>query len=110
MTDRRSISQKRRAEIVLSQGCLCKMCGTKLIPSQYEIDHIAALIHGGSNEEYNLQAICKDCHKLKTREDVHARAHADRIAAGGRKRKGAPLPGSRASGWKKRMDGTVVKR
>lgn len=106
MVDRRSFSQKKRAEICLRQGGKCG-CGEKLRHGQYEIDHIAALIHGGSNEDDNLRAICLDCHKAKTRKDVQGRAHHDRIAVGGKQRRGPPMPGSRASNTKKHMDGTT---
>lgn len=109
MVDRRSFSFKKRAEICLRQSGKCG-CGEKLQPGRYEIDHIAALIHGGSNDDDNLRAICLDCHKAKTRKDVQGRAHHDRIAAGGKQRKGPPMPGSRDSGLKKHMDGTVSRR
>lgn len=109
MVDRRSFSQKKRAEICLRQGGKCG-CGEKLQAGLYEIDHIAALIHGGSNDDDNLRAICVDCHKNKTRKDVQGRAHHDRIAAGGKQRKGPPMAGSRGSLFKKHMDGSVSRR
>jgi 5-methylcytosine-specific restriction protein A len=109
MVDRRSFSQKKRAEICLRQGGKCG-CGEKLQLGQYEIDHIQALVHDGDNEDDNLRAICRDCHKAKTRKDVQGRAHHDRIAVGGKQRKGPPMPGSRASGLKKHMDGSVSRR
>lgn len=35
-----------------------------------EVDHIVPLARGGTNEESNLQALCKACHSAKTaRED-----------------------------------------
>ena len=109
--DRRSFSQKKRAEIVLRQNGRCAMCGSKLQPGKFEIDHIAALIHSGTNDDDNLRAICAiPCHRNKSRADVHARAKADRIAAGGKQRRGRPFPGSRASNLKKHFDGTVTRR
>lgn len=108
--DRRSLSQKRRAELVLAQGGKCADCGKKLRPGMFDVDHRQALVHGGDNEPDNLVAICFDCHKAKTRKDVQARAHGDRIAAGGRQRTGKPMDGSRNSKFKKKMDGSVVLR
>lgn len=84
MTQRRSLSQKKRAEICLRQNGLCAQCRIKLMPSMFDIDHVQALIHGGDNEDDNLRALCFDCHKTKTRKDVHGHAKADRIAAGGK--------------------------
>lgn len=80
------------------------------MPSRFEIDHIAALVHGGSNDMDNLRAICLDCHKAKTRADIQARSKSDRIAAGGKQRRGAPIPGSRNTPWKRLMSGGVVRR
>lgn len=110
-TDRRYLTQKQRAELVLAQGGRCPMCGNKLQPGHIEFDHIQALEHGGDNAADNWRAICTSpCHKLKTKADHQARAKRDRIAIGGRQRKGPPMAGSRQSKWKRRMDGTVERR
>lgn len=37
-----------------------------LLTISYEIDHIKPLCVGGSNEENNLQALCRNCHGDKT--------------------------------------------
>ena len=31
-----------------------------------EIDHVRNLAAGGTNDDSNLRAICRDCHKIKT--------------------------------------------
>lgn len=79
--------------------CLAKIVG-KLTP-QY--DHAVALINGGENRESNIQLICSECHKLKTKKDVaeksqvyHKRVKALGIKArrrtiGGRKFNGEPI-------------------
>ena len=36
----------------------------------YEIDHIKEVSKGGSNDLYNLQALCLSCHSVKTRRFV----------------------------------------
>lgn len=111
MIDRRSLTQKRRAEIVAGQGNRCAMCGNALVAGHFEFDHIQALEHDGDNAPDNWRAICTSpCHKQKTKADHQARSKRDRIAVGGRQRKGAPMPGTRASGWKRNMDGTVERR
>lgn len=108
--DRKSVSQKKRVEICVRQDGKCADCGEKLRPSMYDIDHRQALIHGGDNADDNLVAICAGCHKAKTRKDVHARAHGDRIAVGGKQRSGRPMDGSKKSRFKKHMDGRVTIR
>jgi 5-methylcytosine-specific restriction endonuclease McrA len=35
-----------------------------------EIDHIQALINGGTNALSNKQLLCEHCHELKTSEDI----------------------------------------
>lgn len=110
MIDRRTFSQKKRAEIVLRQGGNCRDCGEKLQPSRFQIDHRQALIHDGDNSDENLAAVCDACHRIKTKKDVHARAHADRVAVVGRQRRGPPMPGSRNSRFKKHMDGRTSYR
>lgn len=113
MIDRRSFSQSKRAEICLRQKgrCAAPECHAKLQLGMYEIDHIQALVHGGDNADDNLRAICFDCHKSKTRKDVKARAHADRVAVGGKQRRSSrPFPGSRGDKFKKHLDGTTSER
>lgn len=108
---RRYMSQKQRVELVLSQDGRCAICGEKLHPGNIEFDHIQALEHDGDNAADNWRALCTSpCHKDKTRADHQARAKRDRIAIGGRQRKGPPMDGSRQSKFKRRMDGTVVTR
>lgn len=110
MVDRRSLSQKRRAQIVLAQDGRCYVCGCRLHYGRFEIDHRQALVHGGDDADDNLAALCVTCHCEKTRKDVKGLRKATRIAVGGKQRKGPPMPGSRASGLKKHMDGSVSRR
>lgn len=110
MVDRRSLTQRERADMFLAQGGKCATCPRKLMRGQYHADHRQALVHGGDNDLGNIKLICVDCHKNKTRKDVQGRAHHDRIAVGGKQRKGPPMPGSRASNTKKHMDGSTTFR
>lgn len=107
MIDRRALTQKERTEMFVAQKGKCGCCGRKLQRGQYHADHKQALEHGGDNDLGNIWLICLDCHKAKTRKDHQARAKGDRISVGGRQRSGPPLPGTRASGIRKRMNGTV---
>jgi 5-methylcytosine-specific restriction endonuclease McrA len=79
----------------------------------WQVDHTIPLIQGGENREKNLQAICLDCHLIKTKAEVAEKSKTARIRKkhlGLRKAKGRPLPGTKASGIRKRMDGKVEKR
>jgi len=76
-------------------------------------DHIKPLEDGGENREGNLQMICTNpCSLRKTGEENSRRAKADRVARKhmGLKKSKHIVPGSRRSPWKKKVDGTVVRR
>ena len=48
------------------QNCSCVKCGST---KNLQIDHILPLANGGTNDEDNLQALCKECHFEKTKEE-----------------------------------------
>lgn len=37
-----------------------------------DVDHVQPLALGGEDTDGNVQALCRPCHKLKTREDFGA--------------------------------------
>src|SRR5262245_10360065 len=92
-------------------GC-CRGCGRKLRPGdKWKTDHIKALINGGENREKNLQTLGECCEPQKTANDVAEKSdvYESRLRHVGikRKSKGRPMPGTRASGIRKRMSGLV---
>lgn len=101
-------------------GGHCEVCGAKITaangPTQY--DHIVPDALGGDNSLENCQVLCKrPCHDLKTHKpidgDVPRIAKAQRgyeKRANVREKRGRPLPGTKASGFRKKMDGTVERR
>ena len=110
-----AIPTRVKARIVLAQGGICACgCGVKLgqAGEGIEFDHALALILGGENREGNIRALRSRCHRAKTAQDVaqkstearkrnkHLGLHKPRYV----------MPGSRASGLKKKLDGTVVRR
>ncbi len=79
----------------------------------WHVDHVLALCNGGENRESNLAPILAgNVHAKKTYEDVKQKARSDQIRKKhlGINKPKRPMPGSRASGLKKRLDGTVVPR
>jgi 5-methylcytosine-specific restriction endonuclease McrA len=91
----------------------CHCCGRVIRPGEYwQLDHVVALINGGQNRESNLRPICRDCCYAKTALDVAKKAKVARVRQKhyGLKKPKRPMPGSRASGFRKRMDGTVERR
>jgi 5-methylcytosine-specific restriction endonuclease McrA len=78
-----------------------------------EFDHIIALRDGGENRETNFHAICRAAHATKTAREAKDRARVNSLKAkhlGYERKASQPMPGSKASKWKRRMDGTTVLR
>ena len=89
--------------------CKCKTGGANGL----DWDHTIPLEMGGDDTLANLQPLCKSCHKAKTATDAGHIAKGKRMkqrTMGIKRQSRQPMPGSRASGLKKRLDGTVVKR
>jgi 5-methylcytosine-specific restriction endonuclease McrA len=64
----RNVSERIKKEVAAKAHWKCEICFT-LLTANYEIDHITALYLGGTNNKENLQAICSECHRTKTREE-----------------------------------------
>jgi hypothetical protein len=66
---RRTVSAKRRFEVLRRDGFKCVYCGVKASESELHVDHVMPVIDGGSDEMTNLVAACIDCNlgKGKTR-------------------------------------------
>lgn len=98
-------------------GGRCEGCGVKLFPGRFQYDHIVAFAIGGEPTLDNCQVLCSGgratCHGLKTAEQDTPRAaktkrqHAKNLGIRSRR---SILDGSRASKWKKKLDGSVVRR
>jgi 5-methylcytosine-specific restriction enzyme A len=60
--------------IYLREHPLCVHCQQHgMIVAATEVDHIIAKRNGGSNDDDNLQALCKSCHSKKTAKERVAR-------------------------------------
>lgn len=113
-TDDATIPPRVKLAVFEAHDGRCALSGRKIMPGDaWEIDHRIPLALGGEHAQHNLQPVLRDKHREKTREDVAAKAKAAGLAkkhhgiGTGRK---AVIPGSKASGWKRRIDGTVVRR
>lgn len=110
-----AIPDRVKLRVLMRYACKCAKCGIKLGNGvTWDCDHIKALVNEGENRESNLQPLCKKngCHPKKTVDDVALKSetYQSRIRHYGIKKPKRPMPGSRASGLKRKMDGTVVKR
>lgn len=111
--DNEAIPPRVRARVFLAHDGKCQECGVKITGKRWICDHRIAIINGGANRESNLGPIHEACDKTKTASDV---AEKSRVARKRMKflgiapKKGRPMPGSKASGLRRRMDGTVERR
>jgi len=115
--DNTAIPARVKDRLLLRANGRCESCGFILVGQAVEFDHRIALINwvgeGHGNRESNLWVIGrKCCHIQKTKRDVATKSLAARKRKGLNKLKRVrrPVPGSKASGWKHKMDGTWVKR
>lgn len=92
----------------------CYLSDRKILPTdKWQCEHIIAIANGGQNRESNLAPALIEPHKVKTKADrrVQSKIYKIRKRHLGLKRpKGRPIPGTKASGWKRRMDGTIIRR
>jgi hypothetical protein len=71
-SNRYSFTQMERNAIASTQNYKCNICEIELEDQrQYDIDHIIPIANGGKNTPDNLQAICKNCHKEKTKNEKY---------------------------------------
>lgn len=83
--EKRSYSTTHRIEIAYKTKYKCNSCDI-LLPPTFEIDHIVELRDGGKDEYDNLQALCPNCHSLKTRANTLKRHKAFKKEFGKRAR------------------------
>lgn len=91
----------------------CDTCGRKIAAGEtWTLEHRKALINGGQNRESNLGVTCNWCLPEKNATDVaeKSRTYRKRAKHLGIKKSSRPMPGSRGSGWRKHMDGSVSRR
>ena len=74
-TAKRAYSTTHRIEVAYKSKYKCNACNI-LLPPTFEIDHIVELRDGGTDTYDNLQALCPNCHSLKTRANTLKRDKA----------------------------------
>ncbi len=108
------ITSKMRADIFLRHSGVCHLCSLKVHPGEeWDVSHEIPLEAGGKDDDSNWHVAHRKCHRSHTaRVDAPLIAKVKRVHQRhiGAKKSKNPLPGSRNSLWKKKMDGTVVRR
>lgn len=94
-------------------GGQCEGCTAKLFPGKYEYHHIKEDTFGGEPVLGNCVVLCIACHGKITASQAGKIAKSNAVRnkyIGIKRNKGRPMPGTKASGLKRRMDGTWEKR
>lgn len=112
MTGRRALSTTRRVKVFEEAGGRCHICGQKIFGKGWEVEHVIPLALGGADNEDNMRPAHEDCHKGKTRTDNASWSKAKRVRAKhvGAYRSSNPIPGSKGTPYRKRMNGNVERR
>ena len=75
-TERVSWPKGLKRRLMRRQDDTCVYCGHRRTASSMDIDHITPVVRGGSNDESNLQVICRPCNQrkgLQTDEEFRTR-------------------------------------
>lgn len=110
---RKSISAKARLKVFQDHSGVCHICGGKIVVGEaWDVEHVIPFAMGGADDETNWVPAHRKCHRTKTVEDVGNIAKAKRREARHRgvRVSRSPLPFGKQSKWKRKMDGTIVKR
>ena len=112
---RRTWTARRKLALFEAHAGRCHICGGRIdgTRERWEVEHIVPIALGGEDTEANCAPVRVACHRAKTAQDVATIAKAERVRAkhnGARPQRRAIIPGSKASGWKRRIDGTSVRR
>ncbi len=112
-TDNDRIPDRVRLRVYMRAGGRCSCCSRLILVGEpWDCDHTLALANGGGHRESNLRLILREHHKRKTLTDVaeKAKINTKRKKHLGLKKAKRPMPGSKDSAWKRKMDGTWEKR
>lgn len=59
-----------REEVVTRDGMQCQLCGVLCISKgMAHVDHVKAVVDGGTDDEANLRTLCASCHSRRTVSD-----------------------------------------
>jgi len=108
------ITAKMRADIFLSRGGTCHLCSMKVVPGEdWDVSHDIPLEAGGKDDATNWFVAHRKCHRVHTSTvDVPLIAKVKRVHQKhvGAKKSRSPMPLGRDSKFKRKMDGTIVRR
>lgn len=72
------VAKSQKNEVLARQKNKCANCGNNLDPRSTHFDHIREVYKGGKSKVSNLQALCANCHNIKTHRDRLKRTEKNR--------------------------------
>lgn len=110
---RRTWTPLRKMKVFEVHQGRCHICGERIDGTRepWDLEHLIPIAMGGADDETNVAPAHVACHKGKTATDKVQIAKANRVRGkhiGAHKPKSL-IPGSKGSGFRRKMDGTVVK-
>lgn len=103
-----------RRRVFDAWGGRCYLTGREIRPGDiWQLEHIVAIINSGENRESNLAPVLVEAHKQKTKRDLKIKSKTAKVRnkhLGIKAKQWRPLAGTKASGWRHRMDGTWERR
>ena len=111
-TPRKPLSPTQRLKLFEAHRGICALCSRPIRGEPWRDEHLRALGLGGGNEVENRAPVHIACAEAKDSDDLPriAKAKRQKMAHLGIKKSSRPIPGSRASGFKKHLDGRVTRR
>lgn len=116
-TKRKAMTPRMRLKIWENYKGICALCNRRIdgIRERWIVEHLRALELGGEDTEDNMAPVHEVCAAAKThgKQGDHSRAaKAKRTKSKhlGITKSKNPLPGSKGSKWKRKMDGTITLR
>ena len=116
-TKRKNMTPRLRLKIWEAHKGICVLCRDKIdgVRERWVVEHLVPLALGGEDAESNMWPAHEACAIKKTfgrTGDIAKAAKAKRVKSKhlGLKKSKNTLPGGKGSKFKKKMDGSVVKR
>jgi 5-methylcytosine-specific restriction endonuclease McrA len=114
VTPRKNLTDKQRLQMFVRHGGICCLCGEKIdgVKEMWD-EHFDPLWRTGDNSPDNRRPAHAKCARDKTSSEAAERAKGRDMAEyhfGAKRPKTKPMPCGRRSPFKKKMDGTVVRR
>ncbi len=110
---RTEFTRKTKALAFQRSNGNCEICTAKLMPGKFRYDHKLPDWLGGEPTLENCVVQCLSCDAPKTADDIRTIRKVQRVRdkhTGAIKRTSRPMPGSRNSAFKIRMNGEVIRR